>query len=484
MTTLPPRAQVHSLEAYRDVQRAWVSDLKGGGMGEIALVTSIGLVTYFLWRCLLLRGLIPWRQDQQGPFNALFTLLAEGSLLVLPSLICYTYADWAPQLIGSSLLLGLLILALPFSPSSSSLSSKRPQDPPPTLVKGRRLAWLTAYRSSMMLMTCIAILAVDFTVFPRRFAKVETFGTSLMDLGVGSVVYSAGLVASRQYMPTTWSRISPPRLALNALKDAFPLVILGLARLAFVKGAAYQEHVSEYGVHWNFFLTLSGLPIGVALCKSLFAQRAGLAACVVALAYQYILSYMGLQSFILEAPRSLSLFAANKEGISSLMGYLAIYLFGVDSGQVLLEAPGFPTDSPKMNRSKSWRLLARIILLWSCLYFALHSLDLPVSRRMANLPYVLWVVAFNLTFVLGFCLTEMGPFSTTSLKDVSPELLSAVNQNSLFIFLLANILTGTVNTLVWTLYVPEAQAMLILSLYMGLVSLVALVLYRHHIRWM
>ena len=39
---------------------------------------------------------------------------------------------------------------------------------------------LTIYRAHMMLMTILAILAVDFPVFPRSLAKCETFGVSLV----------------------------------------------------------------------------------------------------------------------------------------------------------------------------------------------------------------------------------------------------------------------------------------------------------------
>lgn len=81
--------------------------------------------------------------------------------------------------------------------------------------------------------TFIAILAVDFPVFPRRFAKTETYGHSLMDIGVGSFLFASSLT-SQQAKSNEGSSV------LNTLRSVTPLIILGLVRLLSVKAANYQ----------------------------------------------------------------------------------------------------------------------------------------------------------------------------------------------------------------------------------------------------
>ena len=52
---------------------------------------------------------------------------------------------------------------------------------------------------------------------------------------------------------------------MRTARSVVPLALLGAARIVAVKSTDYQEHVSEYGVHWNFFFTLFVVTFAVAL---------------------------------------------------------------------------------------------------------------------------------------------------------------------------------------------------------------------------
>ncbi len=60
-------------------------------------------------------------------------------------------------------------------------------------------------------------------------------------------------------------------------KSTLPLLAIGVIRCLSVKGLAYQEHTSEYGVHWNFFLTLAALPFLIEAAFALFSPHHSLA---------------------------------------------------------------------------------------------------------------------------------------------------------------------------------------------------------------
>ena len=124
-----------------------------------------------------------------------------------------------------------------------------------------KIPFLSTSRSFLLIFTAIAILAVDFHIFPRRFAKTETFGTGLMDVGVGCFIVSHGTVSKEARCPSDYSSLPSLKQygmsVYKCMKKIIPYVIIGLLRLATVKATDYQLHVSEYGVHWNFFFTIA-----------------------------------------------------------------------------------------------------------------------------------------------------------------------------------------------------------------------------------
>jgi glucosaminylphosphatidylinositol acyltransferase len=357
----------------------------------------------------------------------------------------------------------------------------------------------------MMITTILAILAVDFPIFPRRYAKVETWGTSLMDLGVGSFVFSAGVVSARSLHKDNGSGVRPNvaiRL-LTAIRHSIPLIILGIIRLVSVKGLDYAEHVTEYGVHWNFFFTLAFLPPFVELADSLLKflfrhpeLKYSLLALALAVVYEVVLDNTRLLSYILISPRGPDLLSKNREGVFSFIGYLSIFLAGRGTGWMVVNLVDEPSlKMPSSSKSDSYKITARErnVTLWgvaiesvisTALYFlstSVYTFNLTVSRRLANLPYVLWVIAFNnIQILLCGIIEAYGPeFSynkadNSKLQSASSKVMQAFNQNGLAIFLVANLLTGLVNLTVNTLDMSGLAAMSILIAYAAAVTAFAM----------
>ena len=113
-------------------------------------------------------------------------------LLVLPLLLSMTVFADAPYLLSLLLCLPacLIILVIPRRelgtplPSSSSPVASSSTSEKNTFLENHLtpLPALTTYRAHMMLMTILAILAVDFQLYPRTLAKCETFGVSLVHI--------------------------------------------------------------------------------------------------------------------------------------------------------------------------------------------------------------------------------------------------------------------------------------------------------------
>ncbi len=424
-------------------------------------------------------------------------LLHVGGFLLAVTL----YASKPLLLSGLLLSAACIVYALPPNTSSRKKKPKLPPNVRPKSASGplgvlSTKPFLTTYRAYMMVTTCVAILAVDFRLFPRRFAKAETWGTSLMDLGVGSFVFTAGVVGARAVLKErATSRAEPLAYRiLYSFRHSLPLIALGIIRLLSVKGLEYAEHVTEYGVHWNLFFTLALLPPFVALFRSalwVVPSYAGLAL-IIGVLYQILLETTSLKAYILGAPRT-DLVSMNREGIFSFIGYLAIFLAGQDTGMFVLPRRVNPRSNSSDGSQRTTLLMTVAVwcLVWSVLYFFAvdyrYGAGLDVSRRMANLPYILFVVAFNTGQIFAFCLVDTVFFPAFyNAQDAKAEeeaydtatsrVLRAYNRNGLAVFLLANLLTGLVNLTVPTLDIGQVATMAVLAGYVTVLTTVAVLL--------
>jgi phosphatidylinositol glycan class W len=453
---------------YKAAKEASVSHLGGGGIWEINSITFVAPAAAALW------ALLQSRQSFFKPYS-FGAAVIDFALQCCAILFAITTYSSTPQVLVGILFIpavatflqpGAMVIASSWPTEIDADGQVKPEEEKDHMpVK----PFISFYRGAMMIVTCASILAVDFPVFPRRFAKTEAFGTSLMDLGVGSFVFAAGIVAARQVIKQGTSK--PPGLfsrLRSAARHSLPLVVLGFIRLWTVKGLDYAEHVSEYGVHWNFFFTLALLSPAVAFLQPLLRvlPSYNIFAFVLAICYElYVFMTPGMKHYIFLSERIPGDFLSqNREGVFSFFGYLAIFIAGQGIGinilpreelddsrpalpnldadgldddedwleEILVQAgdgpkepkepkpasspaappPGVPQLKPEypkhtIGRLAFWSFLWFVFATWAMWHYGPRMV---ASRRSANLAYVCWVCAFNCTQLLCFNFIEFTMF--------------------------------------------------------------------------
>jgi len=191
---------------YRASKEAFVSGMTGSSVFHVNTVLAVGLVSplrrvggFVAQAHKASMALHSTLRTRLSVFR-IMPFILEWLVLVLPlSLALTVYAD-APGALSALLLAPTcVLLLLPPIESGTPLLSKTNEIQPSStagdsgIIDGsaqpalRSLPALTTYRANMMLVTVFSILAVDFPVFPRSLAKCETYGVSLVRVGLHAV---------------------------------------------------------------------------------------------------------------------------------------------------------------------------------------------------------------------------------------------------------------------------------------------------------
>ena len=393
-TSQSPQSRIFQSEtmvSLKDQRESFVTGHEGTSPQEILLVCCTVPIGSWCGSLLLSRFPI---------FVQTRPLSLEAFVFWIPMILCQSNLlyPWGLVYLGLEVVIAI-ILELYHSTSTTSSSDaarnatrtrtttdqhdKKPMNPG-VHQDETKSGFLTTYRSSMLYLTFVAILAVDFRLFPRRFAKTETHGYGLMDLGPASFMIAGGLVS-----PKAKGKLR--KFGARGLYRLVPLLTMGILRLVTHKGIEYQEHASEYGVHWNFFFTLTLLPPLVYL----FPGPSWKVPMVFMAAYQWMLTYGGVQEWIEEGPRRCEalvtmpstgsgmiaaplchFLAANREGIFGCIGYASIFMLAEWIGASTL------WSASKIGyHGGLWATWSVLVVSWQ---FLIRLLGIAISRRSTN----------------------------------------------------------------------------------------------------
>uniref|UniRef100_A0A182QJ21 Phosphatidylinositol-glycan biosynthesis class W protein n=1 Tax=Anopheles farauti TaxID=69004 RepID=A0A182QJ21_9DIPT len=359
-------------------------------------------------------------------------------------------------------------------------------------VPGKSPQFLTCVRALVNLTTAVCILAVDFHCFPRELAKTETFGYGLMDIGVGLYVFSNGIVY--KVRAPEEKRLTGARV-WKVLFGTAPLLLLGFARFFLTNELDYQLHVSEYGVHWNFFITLAFVKLTGTLIMDVVRDPEVIKfVAITLLCCHEMMLHLGVSRYVLSTDTQRTTFvAANREGIVSLPGYLALFLASVYIGWVVRPSEEITLAKKFLRRAIKIALIAAVC--WKMIYVCEGMFG--ISRRLANMGYCFWILAIGSSVTALCMLFELFVYFVRFEEPKSPDqimktddfcipyvplVLQAINANGLFFFLIANVLTGLVNLVFQTFLLGTAAALTIIAYYMLMLCVAVTFLYVNKVK--
>lgn len=435
---------------YKEVHKEAISNQTGSSLIEVytSLFPLAVHVIFFVW--------ISYGRNYCTKMNSptIWMFLFEFITLGLPTVFNFTlFSEYQ----ATHIIFYLILFAFPFTwllfnqnyvSSSSIKTNKNP--------------YITVYRFLLNTYTVFCILAVDFKAFPRRFAKTENYGHSVMDIGVGCYVCSYALVFRIPKISNV------PKYVFKVFKDVLPILVLGIGRMLIITISDYQHYVFEYGVHWNFFMTFASLQI-INLLILPFISTCCLPgiATILVVVYEITLN-VGLANWIMsDAPRD-TLFSANREGILSLIGYEAIFLYSLSLKWHL-------SVFMKKNHLINSMFLSIVTFSLAILLLILTSVIsyfFGVSRRLANAGYICWTLSISSSLLCVGILTENIITVILNKKGQLDQfhkfslIIDSVNDNLLMFFLFGNVLTGIINMCMYTFLMNTFSSLIVLSLYM------------------
>ncbi|POV96777.1 hypothetical protein PSHT_14962 [Puccinia striiformis] len=478
--------------SYKEEKEGFVSGGEGCSGSEI-----LGLLTNFLLSYLLHRSLE--ENHLQRVSSAILRLGIEFMSLVLPLLAITTVLS--ERLWISNLVLGVLIIV---SSSTTSLKTQTkpranltdqlspkgsPSQPIRPTLRRFHQPFLTVYRAQLILLTALSILAVDFKIFPGNLQRPNHGGSHSCWL----FRFLAWFDIRPSDLESNLINQTPTSLARSMDKHSknYPSIDL---RILFVKTVDYPEHVSEYGVHWNFFFTLSILPLtGVFVRK--WYESSGMNISIIGILVAMSTSILDISSTIMidvnvfpgcsririVIKHRTNNICVSKSGRTSQFngaGNLSPQLEQLtkSGNQVTLSFTFWDYRLEHISKKNSGASLKRqtgkalvvysswTIVWWTLFLFCKVFIE-PTSRRLANPTYCFWIAGVNLTLITGHSLISevLIPHTTSKL----PITFEIINQNSLAIFLFANLLTGIINLSVHSMYINPVPAFSILLLYLA-----------------